>query len=231
NAEISSAVSLEEAFAILIKNSDIHDKKPYELVIADIFLEGTGTGLDLWRVICGTYPKVPFLIISSLEEEKVAANVTDREKKNLIYFRKPFLMPELQKKIKEVLSPKEYPAGAQAARKDGWRDDTIVGSDEQTEHLAHMLILKLSLDWLVKQDWVDSPYGGQNQVQDMLYRTRFLTDSFWEDFFFKNNRDLRIKEGQIKEQIAQIMELTPELKEFFEERMTTMDEFFQHHHP
>ena len=63
----------------------------------------------------------------------------------------------------------------------------------------------------------------------MLYRTRFLTDSFWEDFFFKNNKDLAVKENQIKEQITQMMELTPELREFFQERLHTMDDFFQHH--
>jgi len=143
NAEVSSAVSLEEAFAILIKNSDIHDKKPYDLVIADIFLEGNGTGLDFWRVICGTYPQIPFLIISSLAEDKVMSNVLEHEKKNLIYFRKPFLMPELQAKIKEVLSPRDNTAGAQSGLRRQEHDETIVGSDEQIEHLAHMLILKL----------------------------------------------------------------------------------------
>ena len=66
NAEIFSAVSLEEAFTILIKNADIEEKNPYELIIADIFLEGAHTGLDLWRVLRSTYPQIPILVVSSL---------------------------------------------------------------------------------------------------------------------------------------------------------------------
>lgn len=229
NAEVYSAVSLEEAFAILIKNSDINEKKPYDLIIADIFLEGNGTGLDLWRVLCGTYPRIPFLVISSLAEENVLAGIRESEKKNLIYFRKPFLISELQLKIKDVLTPK--PAqNIQAGDQGKTPDSDLVGNDEQIQHLAHLVILRLSIDWLIKQDWVDTYYGGQNQVQDILFQTRFLTDRFWEDFFFRNNRDLTSKEERIKEQISQIKELTPELQMFFQERLSTMEEFFHHRH-
>jgi hypothetical protein len=137
------------------------------------------------------------------------------------------MISELQAKVKEVLakhprqeneeSPAEYS-----------RDQNLVSTDEQLEHMAHMVMLKLSLDWLIKQNWVDAPYGGQNPVQDILYQARFLTEKFWEEFFFKNDMDLSVKDRKIKEHIMQISELTPELKEFFQDRLGTMEEFFHH---
>jgi len=229
-AEIFSAVSLEEAFTILIKNANIEEKNPYELIIADIFLEGNKTGLDLWRVLRGTYPTIPIVVISSPEEEKVMATLLDHEKNDMIYFKKPFMISELQAKVKEVLSHHPRPDSEDTTQFKP--DQNLVSSNEQLEHMAHMVMLKLSLDWLIKQNWVDAPYGGQNPVQDILYQARFLTEKFWEEFFFKNDMDLSLKERKIKEHIMQISELTPELKEFFQDRLGTMEEFFHHrdHH-
>lgn len=226
-AEVYSAVSLEEAFTILIKNASIEEKNPYELIIADIFLEGNRTGLDLWRVLRGTYPGIPIIVISSISEEIVMSTILENEKKDMIYFKKPFMVTELQAKIKEVLAKHPLPEFDNFP-KEHKHDAELVSSDDQLEHLAHLVMLKLSLDWLIKQDWVDAPYGGQNPVQDMLYQTRFLTERFWEDFFYRDREDLAVKEQKIKEQIMQISELTPELKEFFQERLGTMEEFFHH---
>jgi DNA-binding response OmpR family regulator len=229
-AEIFSAVSLEEAFTILIKNANIEEKNPYELIIADIFLEGNKTGLDLWRVLRGTYPTIPIVVITSLEEEKVMSTLLDHEKNAMIYFKKPFMISELQAKIQEVLSqgPRTDIEDPSAGYKP---DKSLVSTDEQLEHMAHMVMLKLSLDWLIKQNWVDTPYGGQNPVQDILYQARFLTEKFWEEFFFKNDMDLAVKERKIQEHIMQLSELTPELKQFFQDRLGTMEEFFHHGKP
>lgn len=226
-AEIYSAVSLEEAFTILIKNANIEEKNPYELIIADIFLEGNRTGLDLWRVLRGTYPDIPIIVISSISEEQVMSNILENEKKHMIYFKKPFMVSELQAKIKEVLARHPRPEFDKLPFEKK-PDGTLVSSSDQLEHLAHLVMLKLSLDWLIKQDWVDSPYGGQNPVQDIMYQTRFLTEKFWDEFFFRGDKDLSAKEQKIKEHIMQISELTPELKEFFQERLGTMEEFFHH---
>ena len=227
HAEIHSAVSLEEAFTILIRNVDIDEANLYRLIVADIFLEGTKTGLDLWRVLRGTYPQIPILVVSSLTEERVLSSLQEDEKKYLIYFKKPFVISELQTKIKEVLAK-----NPQESRDDlplGYKpDSSLLSSNEQLQHMAYLLMLKQSLDWLIKQDWVDSPYGGQNPVQDLLFKTRFLTEKFWEDIFFKNDVDMKDKERKLKEYILQISELTPELKDFFSQRLDAVDTMFHH---
>ena len=227
NAELFTAISLEEAFTILIKNSDIAQKKPYSLIVADIFLEGSGTGLDLWRVLCATYPLIPFLVISSLPESKVQEAVGEEEKKNLIFLKKPFTITDFKLKIKSILTKGPIiKSGKQLANLMESVDNTLLSSDEKHKHMANLIILKLSTDWLERQEWVNSPYGGQNPVQDILFQTRLSTDRLWEDFFFKNKDAMNLDKHKIREQILQISELTPELREFFEERLGAMENLF-----
>lgn len=228
NAEIFTAISLEEAFTILIKNSDIAQKKPYSLIVADIFLEGSGTGLDLWRVLCATYPLIPFLVISSLPEDKVLEAVGEEEKKNLLFLRKPFAITDFKLKIKSILSRAPVlKSGKQLSSLMENVDTTLLSSDEKHKHMANLIILKLSTDWLERQEWMDSPYGGQNPVQDILFQTRLSTDRLWEDFFFKNKDAMNLDKDKIREHIMQISELTPELREFFEERLGAMENLFK----
>ncbi len=102
--EIHWAASLEQAIAQLIQNTDIDRKLPYDLVIADIFLEGNGTGLDFFKVMGGTYPTIPFLVISSLALEQVLEAISLDSHQNITYLRKPFLFNQCKEKIKEILT-------------------------------------------------------------------------------------------------------------------------------
>lgn len=104
DAEIQWAASLEQAVNQLIQSTDIIQKAPYDLIIADIFLEGNGTGLDLFKVISRTYPKIPFLVISSLPYEHVKEALAQEGKENLTYLQKPFLFAKCKEKIKEILA-------------------------------------------------------------------------------------------------------------------------------
>lgn len=104
--EIHWAVSLEEAVAKFIHSADVLQKEPFDLIIADIFLEGPGTGLDLFKVIHGTYPKIPFLVTSSIPYEQVLANVPPQYTHNMSYLRKPFLFAQCKEQIGNLLNRK-----------------------------------------------------------------------------------------------------------------------------
>lgn len=99
--EIQWAASLEQAFTHLIQNADINQKVPYDLIIADIFLEGKGTGLDLFKVLSRTHPHIPFLVISSVDPAQVKDTLMGKE--NVSYLRKPFLFSDCREKIKGIL--------------------------------------------------------------------------------------------------------------------------------
>ncbi|MBC7419684.1 MAG: response regulator [Bdellovibrio sp.] len=106
DAEIQWASSLEQAVTQLIQNTDISEKAPYDLIIADIFLEGNGTGLDLWKVLSGTYPNIPFMVISSISKDQVLNAVSEEQKKSLVYLKKPFLFAQCKQSIRNILLEK-----------------------------------------------------------------------------------------------------------------------------
>lgn len=101
--EIQWAASLEQAFTHLIQNADINQKAPYDLIIADIFLEGKGTGLDLFKVLSRTHPHIPFLVISSIGPDEVDQALAGQNRDNVTYLRKPFLFGDCREKIKGIL--------------------------------------------------------------------------------------------------------------------------------
>lgn len=68
--EVSWASSAEEAH-FRLHSQKIHNwDSPYDLIIADIFLEGEETGLDLFRRCQGLYPDIPFIATSSTSIDK-----------------------------------------------------------------------------------------------------------------------------------------------------------------
>ena len=102
DSDIDWATSLEQALEKMIKGIDQIGQSPYELVIADIMLNGRGTGLDLWKVFCRTYPHVPVMIMSSLPQHEVFDAIGAEAQSNLNFLKKPFSMGDLKTNIKEI---------------------------------------------------------------------------------------------------------------------------------
>lgn len=234
-AEVCFASSLEEAFAKILQFSDISDKQPCELIIADIFLEGSGTGLDLWRVLRTTYPNIPFLAISSVNEKDLQSSIEKSagatEAQGLVYLKKPFSISSCAQKIQRILNLEplenkfdDIPNDPQPAPQ-----KNLMGSDERHQQMAHLLMLKLSADWLARQQWLDEPYGGQNPAQELLFHTRISANRLWEDFFVSQKDRLTLDKAGLREHIEQLCELTPELKDFLNERLNQIESVFHSH--
>ncbi len=64
--KVDWVTTMEEAESLI--KIRYHEKQPYDAVIADIFLAGTGSGVDLWNRYGGTVNN--FLFVSSLPEDK-----------------------------------------------------------------------------------------------------------------------------------------------------------------
>lgn len=103
DAEIVYASSLEIAVTQLINNTDIKQKIPYNLIIADIFLEGSGTGLDFYKVISVIYPTIPFLIIST-EPIYEINKLFEIKNEKFSYLQKPFMFSQCKDKIKNIVT-------------------------------------------------------------------------------------------------------------------------------
>lgn len=102
NAQIDWATSAEEARARLNTKTKQGNGAPYDLIIADIFLEGTETGLDLWRSYKSITPKIPIVITSAVPIDKYLAKVgIDLDFPP--FLAKPFTVHECTELIESIL--------------------------------------------------------------------------------------------------------------------------------
>jgi len=69
------ATSVDEAISRLQEKAAQSITRPYDLILADIFLEGQSTGIDLWKLCQEEFPDVPVVVTSSLPLEKFFALV------------------------------------------------------------------------------------------------------------------------------------------------------------
>lgn len=104
DARVHWATSFEDSVRHLIENSEVAQKSPYDLIIADVFLEGHGIGLDLFKLINRTYSEIPFLIMSSLPYEQVSEALEAEKKDNIVFLAKPFQLSQCKQKIKNLMS-------------------------------------------------------------------------------------------------------------------------------
>ncbi len=102
NVSIDWATSGEEAEHYLEREGEVFGSSPYDLIIADIFLEGDITGLDIWKLCDRKYPDVNILVTSSLPIEKFVSCLKN-EYSCPQYLPKPFTLTECKEAIGEFL--------------------------------------------------------------------------------------------------------------------------------
>ncbi len=79
-------------------------------------------------------------------------------------------------------------------------DKLLIQSDENQGQLLDLFLLKSATEWLEKQNWISSPYGGDNYLEDMIFRIKVLSGKEWQSVF---------QEGKLPYDLAQ-------MKEYFE---------------
>jgi hypothetical protein len=97
------------------------------------------------------------------------------------------------------------------------QDNTLLDSNEKYDNMVRLIILKQAAAWLEKQDWFSNPYGGQNPMQDLIFQTQLTANRIWEDFFSKKMDPYSAEE--LKRQILELGDLTPELQSYFEHKL------------
>lgn len=79
------------------------ENRPYDLIIIDMFLDGSQNGLDLWNLCRKEYPEIPIVLTSSsqlgsfFESEKEPVDMP-------IFLQKPFSMNECKILFKNLLN-------------------------------------------------------------------------------------------------------------------------------
>lgn len=103
NIEIDWATSAEEAIEMLKNKTEMMGSTPYDLIIADIFLEGKMTGLDFWKVCEAVYSDIPIVVTSGLPVDKFFSAV-GRDKICPPFLQKPFTIGECKQVLKSLLN-------------------------------------------------------------------------------------------------------------------------------
>lgn len=102
NVKVDWVTSGEEAKYNLSSGEEDMGECPYDLVIADIFLDGDITGLDIWKICDSHYPETNILVTSSLPTDKFASCLKN-EFDCPPYLPKPFTMSECIEMISEFI--------------------------------------------------------------------------------------------------------------------------------
>ncbi len=96
NMRLKCVKTAEEAQQLLQSNSN------FDLIIADHFLAGQKTGLDLWRNCQERFRQIPFMMTSSLTNEEFIQK-TDHEWNYPLFLHKPFNRKDCQQMIEWYL--------------------------------------------------------------------------------------------------------------------------------
>lgn len=96
-------------------------------------------------------------------------------------------------------------------------ESILLNSSEKHQQMLNLMILKLATCWLEKQDWVSTPYDGQNPLQDLIFHAQLTANRIWENFFSRKMDQCSLEE--LKRQISEIGDLTPELQLFIESKL------------
>jgi response regulator of citrate/malate metabolism len=115
------ATSAEEAVTHLESVMKSVSHPHYDLIVADIFLDGDSTGIDFWRSVQELCPGTPVLMTSALTLDRFFATV-GRQSISPPYLQKPFTLTECKQSIEPLLgfaahkkwkAPHSNPAWAQ----------------------------------------------------------------------------------------------------------------------
>ncbi|MDZ4662734.1 MAG: response regulator [Pseudomonadota bacterium] len=68
---IDWAATSAEAFNFLKNQKSVAAVSAYDLIIADILLEGAVTGCDIWRLCRAEFPNVPVVLTSSIDTDEI----------------------------------------------------------------------------------------------------------------------------------------------------------------
>lgn len=99
----TECVSRTEDAVSRLRKSERNHSHPYDMVVADIFLEGESTGLDLWKICNESLPNVAFIVTSALSPEKFFKAI-GTEMIAPPFLPKPFSLTECKRLFEGVLS-------------------------------------------------------------------------------------------------------------------------------
>ena len=97
------STSAEEAIQNIRTAAKMGIVRPYDLIIVDVFLDGSQNGLDLWNLCKQEYPEIPVVLTSASRLESLFSD-ENGDMDIPIFLQKPFSMSECKQLFKSLLN-------------------------------------------------------------------------------------------------------------------------------
>jgi response regulator of citrate/malate metabolism len=107
NIQIDWAASAEEAMARIKERVKKTRENPYDIIVADIFLEGKATGIDFWEMCREDMPETAIVITSALSMENFFRGL-GTEAISPPFLQKPFTVGECRQLFEGLLSYSQH---------------------------------------------------------------------------------------------------------------------------
>ncbi len=122
--KVKWAETAQDAFDILSRSPKDAEGNPFDLLLTDIFLDGSVTGIDLVRICSELYPKMPVVVITGLPFDKFVEFQTSTGSLNSL-FKLPGKRYYLEKPVKvtdfeNLIIPGLHGSFSQATEKQGF---------------------------------------------------------------------------------------------------------------
>ncbi len=78
--------------------------------------------------------------------------------------------------------------------------------------LIHLFYLKSAAHWLEKQEWVSSPYGGENYLEDLLSHINIHCQQEWNSLFQGQSQPEDL--NQLKNYFEILQTLDPRIEKY-----------------
>jgi DNA-binding response OmpR family regulator len=97
------ATSVDNAISYLRAHLEDPSQPPYDMIVADLFLEGKTTGIQFWKTCQELFPKTPILMTSSLSLDRFF-KIIGKDSITPPYLQKPFTLNECKQMFEALLS-------------------------------------------------------------------------------------------------------------------------------
>jgi hypothetical protein len=97
-------------------------------------------------------------------------------------------------------------------------DKLLIHNDAENNKLVDLFLLKAATEWLEKQNWISSPYGGENYLEDIIFRIKLLSGQEWQAVFQDGKWPSEGSSGEnrIHEYFEMLKTIDPGIKNFCE---------------
>ncbi len=107
---IDSSISAESADNVdetisLMESQQLNPHFGYDLILADVSVQGQSNGFDLWKVCSKLYPKTYFVFMSGISAGEFLEKIKN-DPRCPPFLNKPFTLREIKKLVNDVLEQK-----------------------------------------------------------------------------------------------------------------------------